>query len=344
MDNYASTWEALMKRHDNKRFLKRQLFRALYDLPPVKRENPKEIQVLVDDFHRHVRVLAKLDEPVHHWDTPLVNLLSYKLDPITIRAWEEKTSNDDNVTYEMLNEFLYQRARMLTSVVTDLQYRSQQLVVAKVAGPNPAQKAFKAAYKVATVESKHSSPPCLACPEKHFLFQCPAFSELPVRQRRELVSQKRLCWDCFRTGYQARNRISKFSCRSCHEKHHSLLHESTPSKMQSTPEIPQLQPSPSTPTTAGPSNPVSLPVQIENSTVLPETVSLLVVNKNGTTIPARALLDSGSMCNFITKKLANSLCLRRTKVDIAVAGIGESTKQIKCQLTACIKSSDSVLH
>ncbi|XP_058828251.1 uncharacterized protein LOC131688118 [Topomyia yanbarensis] len=34
-DNYVSTWEALLKRYDNKRFLKRQLFRALYDLPPV---------------------------------------------------------------------------------------------------------------------------------------------------------------------------------------------------------------------------------------------------------------------------------------------------------------------
>ncbi|XP_058449059.1 uncharacterized protein LOC131429021 [Malaya genurostris] len=99
-----------------------------------------------------------------------------------------------------------------------------------------------------------------------------------------------------------------------------------------------MKPSPSTSTTAGPSNPVSLPVQAENSTVLLETVSLLVVNKNGTAIPARALLDSGSICNCITKKLANSLCLRRTEVDIAVAGIGESTKQIKCQLTACIKS------
>ncbi|XP_058816948.1 uncharacterized protein LOC131680246 [Topomyia yanbarensis] len=346
-DNYASTWEALLKRYDNKRFLKRQLFRALYDLPPVKRENPPEIQGLADDFHRHVRALAKLGEPVHYWDTPLVNLLSYKLDPTTLRAWEEKTSNNDDVTYDMLIEFLYQRARMLTSVVTDLQYRSQQPVIAEVAGPIPTPKPFKVAYKAATVEPNYSAPSCLACPEKHFLFQCPAFSEVSVRQRRELVSQKRLCWNCFRTGHQARNCTSKFSCRYCHEKHHSLLHESESSKMLSTPVNEESQPIPSTSAHADPSSSaksnsqVSLSVQAQHSTVLLETVSLFVVGQNGKKIPARALLDSGSMCNFITKKLANSLNLHRTKVDIAVAGIGESTKQIKCQLTAMIESKST---
>ncbi|XP_058840849.1 uncharacterized protein LOC131696319 [Topomyia yanbarensis] len=341
------TQDQSSQRYDSKRFLKRQLFLALYDLPPVKRENPPEIQGLADDFHRHVRALAKLGESVYYWDTPLVNLLSYKLDPTTLRAWEEKTSNNDDVTYDMLIEFLYQRARMLTSVVTDLQYRSQQPVTAKVAGPIPTPKPFKVTYKAATVEPNYIAPSCLACPDKHFLFQCPAFSEVSVRQRRELVSQKRLCWNCFRTGHQAENCTSKFPCRYCHEKHHSLLHESEPPKMLSSRIIEESQPIPSTSTIADPStsvkpnSQVSLSVQAEHSTVLLETVSLFVVDQNGKKIPARALLDSGSMCNFITKKLANSLNLHRTKVDIAVAGIGEATKQIKCQLTAMIQSKST---
>lgn len=35
--NYVTTWEALLKRYDNKRFLKKQLFRALHDLPLIRR-------------------------------------------------------------------------------------------------------------------------------------------------------------------------------------------------------------------------------------------------------------------------------------------------------------------
>ncbi|XP_055615337.1 uncharacterized protein LOC129761626 [Toxorhynchites rutilus septentrionalis] len=125
-DNYSLTWDALLKRYDNKRYLKRQLFRALYDLPSLKRESPQDLHNLVDDYQRHVKALAKLNEPVIHWDTPLINLLSYKLDSTTLRSWEEKTSSADNVTYEELIDFLYQRVRMLNSVVSDLQHRSTQ--------------------------------------------------------------------------------------------------------------------------------------------------------------------------------------------------------------------------
>ncbi|XP_062537650.1 uncharacterized protein LOC134205969 [Armigeres subalbatus] len=133
-DNYGTTWDALLKRYDNKRFLKRQLFRALYDLPVLKRESSQELHNLVDDYQRHVKALGKLNEPIQYWDTPLINLLSYKLDPTTLRAWEESTSSEDNVSYERMVDFLYQRARMLKSVVTDLQQRSQQPISAKVAG------------------------------------------------------------------------------------------------------------------------------------------------------------------------------------------------------------------
>ncbi|XP_058826381.1 uncharacterized protein LOC131686180 [Topomyia yanbarensis] len=170
---------------------------------------------------------------------------------------------------------------------------------------------------------------------------------MSICQRRELVSQKRLCWNCFRTGHQARNCTSVFSCRNCYEKHQSLLHDPIPSNMQYTPVVAASQPLPWTSAIAdafssvNSNSQVSLSVQAEHSTVLLETVCLLVVDRNGKEIPVRALLDSGSMCNLITNKLANSLDLRRTKVDIAVAGIGESTKHIKCQLTARIKSKST---
>ncbi|XP_055585532.1 uncharacterized protein LOC129738375 [Uranotaenia lowii] len=78
-----------------------------------------------------------------------------------------------------------------------------------------------------------------------------------------------------------------------------------------------------------------------DSTVLLETVSLLVVDRYGRKIQARALLDSAAMSNFITKKLANELATRQSPVDIAVAGIGESVKRMKHKLAAKIISRNS---
>lgn len=90
--NYEPTWEALLKRYDDTRFLKKQLFRTLYELNPVRKESPQEIHNLVDDFQHHVKALAKLGEAVEFWDTPLVCMISYKIDPQTLRAWEEHAS------------------------------------------------------------------------------------------------------------------------------------------------------------------------------------------------------------------------------------------------------------
>ncbi|XP_065087481.1 uncharacterized protein LOC135709186 [Ochlerotatus camptorhynchus] len=79
-------------------------------------------------------------------------------------------------------------------------------------------------------------------------------------------------------------------------------------------------------------------IQSNHSTVLLETVVLIVVDQHGKEFTVRALLDSASMSNFITKRLANALVTQRTAVDAAVSGLGESVKQIKRQITATIKS------
>ncbi|XP_062704661.1 uncharacterized protein LOC134286964 [Aedes albopictus] len=347
-DNYAPTWDALMKRYDNKRFLRKELFRRLFELPTMKRESAQELNTLVDDFQRHVKALGKLGEPIQHWNTPLTFILCNKLDPYTLRAWEQETRQKDEVKYDELIEFLTQQVRMLKSVASDLQYRSQGPSI-KVAGPTPKiPTTVKSIVNSATNEPMSDAPPCHACSQKHQLFQCPTFANLSVVQRRELISQRSLCWNCFRPNHQAKVCKSKFSCRTCHAKHHTLLHgqaalpEPIPNPVGSSNSSTQ-QPIPTTSAnvgTDGSSNPpqVNLSVQSSRSTVLLETVVLSIVDKHGKEITARALLDSAAMSNFITKKLANTLATRQVAVDVAVAGIGESTKQIKRQISATIKS------
>ncbi|XP_065089697.1 uncharacterized protein LOC135710919 [Ochlerotatus camptorhynchus] len=340
-DNYASTWDALMKRYDDKRFLRKELFRGLFDLPLMKRESAHELNTLVDDFQRHVKALGKLGEPIKHLDTPLTFILCNKLDVSTLRSWEHETRQKEEVKYDELVEFLIQHVRMLKSVSSDLQHRSQGATI-KVAGTIPKKStSVKSIANAATNESNSNALQCHACSQKHQLYQCPTFANLSVKQRLELISQRSLCWNCFRPNYQAKICKSKFSCRTCHARHHTLLHDQAAPKItpnpatKSTPanssnSAPQQQ-TPSTSGnvgTAGSSNPpeVNLSVQSRHSTVLLETVVLTIVDKHGKELRVRALLDSAAMSNFITKKLANTLATRQASVDIAVAGIGESVK------------------
>ncbi|XP_058828440.1 uncharacterized protein LOC131688269 [Topomyia yanbarensis] len=217
---------------------------------------------------------------------------------------EEKTSSQDDFKYEELAEFLYQRVRVLNSFGSD----AQQPAPPKVVG-RPSWKGTKVKFAANPAATPNQDAPCrLACSDSHSLRNCPMFLGKDVRQRRELVSQKRLCWNCLSFGHPARKCVSKFTCRTCHERH------------------PVQQPHSSSSGSALPQ--VSMVVQTACSMVLLETVVLNVVDDHGREHKARALLDSASMSNFISGQLAKVILSRRTKVDISVAGIGLSTQKI----------------
>ncbi|XP_062542023.1 uncharacterized protein LOC134210014 [Armigeres subalbatus] len=345
-DNYGAVWEALLKRYDNRRFLKKQLFSSIYDLPAVKKESANDLYELVDEFQRQVKALAKLNEPIDHWDTPLVNILSYKLDPASLRAWEEKTSQDDDVKYNDLVEFLYQRVRILKSVASDMSHRSQPSQ-AKVAGnilPPKKQLSSKFAASVVSSDSKSNVPSCFACSERHFLFQCQTFAKMPVSQRRELISQRKFCWNCFRTGHNARSCSSKFSCRTCRDRHHTLLHDpiqtvessAAPAVMSKPHDVMSNSALLAIPGPSSASQQVSISVQSQASTVLLQT--LKVVDDHGKAFEARALLDSGSMSNFMSSELANLLAISQSKVDVSVEGIGQSHRKLHRAIAATVCS------
>ncbi|XP_038118237.1 uncharacterized protein LOC119769517 [Culex quinquefasciatus] len=344
-DNYFTTWSAILKRYDDKRHLKRQLFRGLYDLPAVPEECASAIHNLADDFQRHVKALEKLDELVQHWDTPLVNMLSYKLDQATLRAWEEKNSEKADVKYDDMIEFLYQRVRVLEASGSE----SKQSASAKVTGSSSKQSRPRFVANAASSSSSNGS--CLlGCSENHHLRRCPVFLGKDVQQRRDLVAQKRLCWNCLSAGHPARKCGSKFSCQTCKQKHHSLVHVSSPTRVSSTPAVTSVtidQPSNTASANAAPvgssstTPQVSMAVQTAYNTVLLETVVVNVVDDHGKKHKARALLDSASMSNFMSGQLAKNLYNRPIKVDVAVAGIGVSTQRVRSAITAAIESRNT---
>ncbi|XP_062713479.1 uncharacterized protein LOC134290369 [Aedes albopictus] len=84
-------------------------------------------------------------------------------------------------------------------------------------------------------------------------------------------------------------------------------------------------------------------VQTACTLTLLETVILNIVEDHGNTHKARALLDSASMSNFISKPLAKNLYSRRSTADVSVAGIGSSTQKISSAITATIESGDRTI-
>ncbi|XP_055604840.1 uncharacterized protein LOC129753066 [Uranotaenia lowii] len=187
-------------------------------------ESAQDLKTLVNDFQRHVKALGKLGEPIDHWDTLLIFILTNKLDSATIRAWEQDTRQKDEVKYDELIEFLIHQVQMVKSVDSDLQHRSSVPSVSKVAGQIPKKPVpIRSVVNTATFETQSSTSPCHCCLRTHPLHL--PLSNLSSSQRRELVTKHILCWNCFRANHQTRTCKSKFLCRICQAKHHTMLHD-----------------------------------------------------------------------------------------------------------------------
>ena len=65
---------------------------------------------------------------------------------------------------------------------------------------------------------------CLVCGSDHRLWHCVRFKQMSVVARQDLVKQKHLCLNCMGSGHGVRECRSKFSCKICGKKHHTMLH------------------------------------------------------------------------------------------------------------------------
>ncbi|XP_035903301.1 uncharacterized protein LOC118508017 [Anopheles stephensi] len=318
-DNYSITWASLLNRYDNSRMLIREYYRTLHHFPAVQTECVDELAHLVDEFGRHVNGLVKLHEPIEHWDTPLSNMLLMKLDPSTILAWEKHSVNHDKDKYKEVIEYLYERIRILKS--------SQRFsgeappAVIKVAGNQRHSATHRRSITnnapmehTPTSFSSFHQPKCpLACADNHSLRNCPVFLSYDTQQRRNLVKSKGLCWNCLSGSYLPKVCRSDYSCRSCHERHHTLLHQTAQPK-------------------------VTLAVHAEDEAVFLETAVVLIADDYENHHEARALLDSGSMSNFMSERLARKLITTRTKVNVSVSGIGKTVQHVRGSITAIVRS------
>lgn len=193
-----------------------------------------------------------------------------------------------------------------------------------------------------TVEHK-----CQHCKEHHFLRNCPKFLQKNTNDRIHLVKITNTCYNCLLTDHGVNECKSKFNCRICNLRHHTLLHKG--SGTQTIPES-QLDVRPSTSTQAltlkiqstpciKPKQLTSLALRDENKPYSkPEETllftALVEVESNGQRFEARAIIDSGSQSTFISDKLKNRLRLPTKRNLVHVSGLNPAMTETSTQ--ACI--------
>ncbi|XP_058827822.1 uncharacterized protein LOC131687746 [Topomyia yanbarensis] len=334
--NYQVAWETLTKRYNDSKLLKRRQIQALFKLLSLVKESANELQSLLEGFERVVQTLDQLVQPADYKDLLLLDILASRLDSGTRRAWEEHSSTKEQDTVKDLTEFLQRRIRVLGSLPT-------RSVEPKVVVPQPQRKPFVARSSHSVVQNTGGR--CIACSESHPLYQCPAFQRLAVSARDKLLRNHSLCRNCFRKGHLAADCSSRYVCRNCKGKHHTLVcfrtdgeggRESTTKVANSSGNSKEGESS--TRIASTPSAVSSNMSGQRSSSVLLATAIVLVEDDQGGSYQARALLDSGSECNFMTERLCQLMSVQRRRSDVSVYGIGQSNTKVKHKVTTTVKS------
>lgn len=109
-ENYIIAWELLCQRYNNTTLLVNNHVQGLFSLPNLTKESSADLRILIDNIAKHLRSLEVLGQPITHWDTLIIYIISGKLDKYTLREWKEKQKPDVLPTLDELATFLRSRA------------------------------------------------------------------------------------------------------------------------------------------------------------------------------------------------------------------------------------------
>ncbi|XP_011636543.1 uncharacterized protein LOC105426837 [Pogonomyrmex barbatus] len=109
--NYEVAWNLLKNSYEDKKVLKRRHLQCLFEAPKVERESAVDIQELINHFQKHLRIVKSISET---WaDSLILYMVEEKLNRVTRRRWEERKESRQNVTVDLLFDFLQRRMQML---------------------------------------------------------------------------------------------------------------------------------------------------------------------------------------------------------------------------------------
>nr|CAI5834261.1 unnamed protein product [Callosobruchus analis] len=147
-------------------------------------------------------------------------------------------------------------------------------------------------------------------------------TKLNVSQRYEKLKEKKACMNCLRLGHFSRQ-CRASGCKRCSAKHNTLLHfEKTNS---SVPENSEQAPATLQTATAKSEPPATAAASAASADAAGVVfIRTQISDKDGNPCQGRAVLDSGSQSNYITKEFCNRLGIPVTNVHFALSGINEN--------------------
>ncbi|XP_063382166.1 uncharacterized protein LOC134668654 [Cydia fagiglandana] len=336
--NYELAWLTLQNRYNNKRVIVNSILSKLMNQKKIHTGTAKAIREILDTTMECLNKLKVQNINTSSCDTLIIHIIVEKLETETHKEWEEEASNlnlTELPTMVMFNKFLEKRFRVLEmmqpSQTTNMNMKSTYRSTQREPNVTVVSKSF------------HVSPAikCGFCKLNHHLNQCKEFQELTLEKKTEFIQNQQLCFNCLIHGHAVRFCKSKFSCQKCGRRHHTLLHNNTyQSKEKEHKEETKQEREPKDfkrerETKLEPKQDMKNKREIVahlttgSMTGLLSTAQINVTNHQGREFVLRALLDPCSQESFLNESAAQTMGLKRKRVNGNVSGLDQMSTPIR---------------
>ena len=292
----------------------------------MKVESGSGLRKLHETTNEHLRALEALGQPVNQWSAVLVFCIADKLDAESRKQWQLNYPGKNDLRWDDLSKFLYERSRALESGAIKVIPQASKMSDQR----EPRHQSYAASMACSEI-----------CDVEHKLHACPEFKKMSTSQKYDL-KKKRACFNCLQTEHSVSECGSKFSCRKCKAKHHTLLLRPKPVTTLhdgSNKTIARVSTSANTTIQSAGSAGQQADTSVltghcgsgsPNAGAILPTAMVPIHNKSGERVHLRALLDSGSQVSFITEAKAKALMLKVQKTPSTIITLGASSSQKTC--------------
>ena len=360
-NNFDSAWDSICKRYDDRRLRFIRQMGILSSLPFSSKETVPHFNLLLNAANESINIFRALDRPVDKWDDIIVYFIETRLPPSTKFDWQRemrslKDDQKDFPKYSALKEFLEERLKIqdrahasndgdCAASISEFRFSSSKEkpgTISHQKGRQPRKNVKDASVHLVTKKSNtpYTEQKCSFCYDKHFISYCPKFLKCSLTERIEHVSKNKLCSNCLGSSHRVASCTSKGRCLVCGAQHHTKLHRDNATEPHHPSAGSESDNLPTTSSNHAVTNVSEDRTLSAEKTVLLSTTYVTLESSDGTSVTARALLDSGAEESFITEHIVQMLNLQKKRVQVAVSGVGaEATVVANSRVIATVKSN-----
>lgn len=318
--NFEVAWEKLVRRFDNVNVRLFSHLENFMNCPSLRRRSASEMNRILDTANETVQGLRDLNCPFEHYDVWFIHIIVKKLDLQT-----QESSNIHNEEKEGMPKF--------KDLITFLQNRAHSLIQTSVEQDDKSGKRDFDRKKNTNSHATTLEKSKYVCPQyksPHSLADCNTFKKLNVIQRRDFVKLNQLCFNCMLGKHPSKFCRNRSRCSVCNSKHHLLLHSDNGNTIQTrNANFAQEKSSnmKSNNSNLREINDTSQPTETLHAGATFNSGTLLATAKirlqaNGRSILARAFIDPGSECSFVTSAVTRALNLKLNGSNAHITGVG----------------------